>query len=74
MPRTIRAIVTATTYQAILSIIIWGTICYLYATLKPVPEALLAVGGAIIGFWFRGIAEKTTTLKGCNDVNHKKAK
>ncbi|MEW5992946.1 MAG: hypothetical protein AB1744_00935 [Candidatus Zixiibacteriota bacterium] len=38
--------------QASLTLLIWGTICYMYIALYDVPEVLVAAGSAILGFYF----------------------
>jgi hypothetical protein len=38
--------------QAVLSLLLWSTICYMYLQGRTVPGELLTVGGAIIGFYF----------------------
>jgi len=38
--------------QAILTIMVWGVICYLYATGQAVPDTLLSAGSIILGYYF----------------------
>jgi hypothetical protein len=44
--------------QGVLTVMIWGTICYLVATGQAVPDIISAGGMGILGFWF---GTKTTS-------------
>ena len=43
--------------QAILTIMVWGVISYLYATGKAVPDTLLSAGSIILGYYFHTAAQ-----------------
>ena len=38
--------------QSLLALMFGGTVCYMYLTQQPVPGELLALLGAIVGFYF----------------------
>ena len=52
--------------QALLTLFIWVTILYLYATGKVVPDTLLFAGSTILGFYF-GAKVQNLVQKGTND-------
>lgn len=50
--------------QATLTFMIWGVICYLYATSQPIPIELLTAGTTILGFYFGSKAQLWINTKG----------
>lgn len=40
--------------QGVLAVMFGGVVCYMYATGQEVPDGLLTLLGAIIGFYFGG--------------------
>lgn len=63
MKKNIRTFLDNSVLQAALTLIVWGTICYLYIAAREVPDTLLAAGSIILGFYFRTAAEQALTLK-----------
>jgi len=59
MNKQLRAVLDNTVLQALLTIMVWGVICYLYATGKAVPDTLLSAGSIILGFYFHSTASAT---------------
>jgi hypothetical protein len=49
--------------QAILTIMVWGVICYLYVTGQAVPDTLLSAGSIILGFYFHSAATQALTAR-----------
>lgn len=49
--------------QAILALMFGGTVCYMYITKMDVPDTLLTLLGAIIGFYFGGKAQVAAAKK-----------
>lgn len=43
--------------QAVLALMFGGTVCYMYIARMEVPDTLLTLLGAIIGFYFGGKAQ-----------------
>lgn len=39
--------------QGLLTVMVMGTICYLYLTTGDCPTALMGVGGVIVGYFFK---------------------
>jgi len=78
MKNKLTAFLDNSVLQAILTILVWGVIGYLYVVGREVPDALLQAGSVILGFYFHtaalasahilpGAAKKTqikTTKKG----------
>lgn len=64
MKKAFKAIDANTALQAVLSILIWGTIAYLYIAAREVPDALLSAGGIILGFYFHSVAGQVTQIIG----------
>ena len=54
---------TNSVLQAVLTIMVWGVISYLYATGKAVPDTLLSAGSIILGFYFHSAAQEVLTPK-----------
>ena len=54
---------TSTVLQAILTIMVWGVISYLYATGQAVPDTLLTAGSVILGYYFHSAATEALTQK-----------
>ena len=52
-----------TILQAVLSLLLWGTICYLYIKGEAVPDTLLTSGGLILGYYFHSSAQAALTAK-----------
>jgi hypothetical protein len=52
MRKFLTSLNTSAVLQAILTIMVWGVICYLYATGQAVPDALLSAGSIILGYYF----------------------
>lgn len=38
--------------QGLVTLVLVGTTCYMYASGKPVPESLLSLDGLVVGFFF----------------------
>lgn len=47
--------------QAFLTLIVWSTVCYLYAQGQPIPEPLLSAALLILGFYFGVKLQQTVT-------------
>jgi len=52
MTKHISAFLDNTILQAVLTIMVWGGIIYLYVTGQAVPDALLSAGSIVLGFYF----------------------
>jgi len=48
--------------QAIIALMLLGTICYMYATGQSVPENLITFFGVVLGFYF-GSKVQTSIMK-----------
>ena len=57
MKNRIRGLIDNTVLQAILTLLVWGVICYLYVTGQAVPDTLLSAGSIILGFYFHSSAQ-----------------
>jgi hypothetical protein len=57
MQKLFQTLDASTVLQAVLTIIIWGTICYLYASHQTPPDDLLHAGAIILGFYFGSQAQ-----------------
>ena len=64
MSKVTKFVVENTTFQYILALVIWVTICALYFMERNVPDTLLSAGSIVLGFYFHSIAQKQTALKG----------
>lgn len=49
--------------QAILALMFGGTVCYMYIASMEVPDTLLTLLGAIIGFYFGGKTQVAVAKK-----------
>lgn len=49
--------------QALMALMFGGTVCYMYVTSMEVPDTLLTLLGAIIGFYFGGKAQVAAAKK-----------
>jgi len=56
MEKIYEAFVESTIVMGVLVVMFGGTICYMYATQKPVPAELLTLEGTLAGFWLRSKA------------------
>lgn len=61
MNKVLKSIVDGSVLQAILTLLVWGTICYLYITGQAVPDTLLSAGSIILGFYFHSVAQQAIT-------------
>lgn len=61
--KQLKLLVDNTVLQGILTVIIWGTMSYLYATGAAVPDTLLSAGSIILGFYFHGAAQAALKRK-----------
>lgn len=61
MTKLVKSIVDGSILQAILTLLVWGTICYLYLTGQAVPDTLLSAGSIILGFYFHSVAQQAVT-------------
>lgn len=59
MNTVFKELLDSTILQSVLAIMIWGVICYMYATGQNVPDALLAAGSVVLGFYFHSGALQT---------------
>jgi hypothetical protein len=57
MKKALTDLNTNTILQGVLTILVWGTISYLYIAGREVPDALLGAGGIILGFYFHATAQ-----------------
>lgn len=57
MKRFLNAVTSGEVLQALLAIMLWGTICYLYIIGASVPDTLLSAGGVVLGFYFHSAAQ-----------------
>lgn len=60
----LNAVTTGEVLQALLALMLWGTVCYLYITGQAVPDTLLSAGGVVLGFYFHGVAQSTLLKTG----------
>ena len=65
MSKTARFVIENSTFQYVLALVIWVTICGLYIMERAVPDTLLAAGSIVLGFYFHNVAQKQAALKGC---------
>ena len=57
MSKRMRSLLDNSVLQAVLTIMIWAVICYLYVTGQAVPDTLLSAGSIILGFYFHTAAQ-----------------
>jgi membrane-bound ClpP family serine protease len=62
MKRFLSNVTASEVLQALLALLLWGTICYLYLTGQAVPDTLLGAGSIVLGFYFHSAAQ-TAALK-----------
>ena len=64
MSKAVKFAIENSTFQYVLALIIWITICLLYIMERAVPDTLLTAGSLVLGFYFHNLATKSTALKG----------
>ena len=63
MHKFLNAVNTNSVLQAVLTIMIWAVICYLYATGQAVPDTLLSAGSIILGYYFHTAAQEALRVR-----------
>jgi len=54
---------TSTIIQAIVTLILVSTICYLYINERPVPDTLFQLAGIVVGFWLGQKSQQIITAE-----------
>lgn len=52
MSQLSEAFLNSTIIQAVITLVVVGTICYLIIVGQPIPDFLKEIGGLVIGFYF----------------------
>ncbi len=74
MKKALNALLDNSVLQAVLTILVWGVIGYLYVVGREVPSELLQAGSLILGFYFhtaavagvRALPDKTQPVTGAS--------
>lgn len=64
MKKFLNNITSGEVLQAILAIMLWATICYLYITGQAVNDTLISAGSIVLGFYFHGAAQNALLKAG----------